>query len=236
MTRLTVVPRPQKETATRSSLSRALVTSELLDRATRLFAEKGYEATTLLDIANALGISRSALYHYVSTKDDLLTMLVEQVSQGLAEVLAQLGAQQDRSAAERFSDAVALMVRRRAEHPDQFRVLDRSEPVLPEPVGSQHLAAKRRVLKELTQLIEAGIEAGDFRQVEPRTTALAVLGMCNWVAWWFRADGDVDAVVTEITGLVGAMLATDTGSVRKTDTTRTINEIRGLLDRLERRR
>lgn len=229
------MPRVSRDNGSRSSLSRTLVTSELLDKATELFAKKGYEATTLLDIATALGISRTALYHYVSSKDELLTMLVEQVSKGLAEVLAQFAGRKDLSAAEKLADVVALMVRQRAEHPDQFRILDRSEPVLPEPAGDQHLAAKRKIIRELTKLIEAGIQAGEFRAVDARTTAFAVLGMCNWVAWWFRPGSDVEPVVDTVTGLVAAMLTTARARSGDADTARTIDEIRALLDRLDRR-
>lgn len=217
----------------RSGLSRTLVTSELLDKATRLFAEKGYEATTLLDIATALNISRPALYHYVNSKDDLLAMLVGQVTDGFAEVLAELRSRRDLSPAQKVIDVVALIVRQRAEHPDQFRILDRSEPVLPEPLASNHLAAKRKILSQLTDLIEAGVEAGEFRRVDARTTALTLLGMCNWVAWWYRPGTDIDQTVATITDLAAAMLAAGDEAGRRRETARNIGQIRGLLDRLQ---
>ncbi|WP_033290169.1 TetR/AcrR family transcriptional regulator [Amycolatopsis jejuensis] len=217
----------------RSGLRRTLMTSELLDTATRLFAEKGYEATSLLDIANALNISRPALYHYVSKKDDLLAMLVEQVTNGFAEVLAQLKARDDLTPPEKIADVVGLMVRQRAVHSDQFRILDRSEPILPEPLATEHLAAKRKILRELTALVEAGIETGEFRPVDARTTALSLLGMCNWVAWWFRSGSDVEPVVATITGLAAAMLAAGDHTGRGRQDAKTIGEIRALLDRLE---
>ena len=217
----------------RSELRRTLVTSELLDTATRLFAEKGYEATSLLDIANALNISRPALYHYVSKKEDLLAMLVEQVTNGFAEVLAQFKARDDLAPSEKIADVVGLIVRQRAEHSDQFRILDRSESILPEPLAGEHLEAKRTVLREFTALVEAGIETGEFRPVDARTAALSLLGMCNWVAWWFRSGSDVEAVVATITGLVTSMLAAGDNTGRGRQDAKTIDQIRALLDRLE---
>lgn len=220
----------------RSALSRQLVTSELLDTATALFAEKGYESTTLLDIAQALGISRPGLYNYVSSKEELLTMLVEQVSRGLADVLEQLSARTDLSPTEKLRDVVALLVRQRTEHPDQFRILDRSETVLPEPVGSEHREAKRKVLREVMAVIEAGIERGEFRPVDARTAALSLLGMCNWVAWWFSRGSDVEATVATVTDLAQGMLLARDGSHPADETQRTVEEIRTLLDRLAPRR
>ncbi|WP_427891762.1 TetR/AcrR family transcriptional regulator [Kribbella sp. GL6] len=216
----------------RSALSRQLVTSELLDKATALFAEKGYESTTLLDIANALGISRPGLYNYVRSKEELLTMLVEQVSRGMADVLEQLTARTDLTPTEKLRDVVALLVRQRTEHPDQFRILDRSETVLPEPVGSEHREAKRKILREIMAVIEAGIDRGEFRPVDVRTTALSLLGMCNWVAWWFSRGSDVEATVATVTDLAQTMLAPPDRPPYAADTARTVAKIRVLLERI----
>jgi len=217
----------------RSNLRRTLVTSELLDKATELFAAKGYEATSLQDIADAVGVSRPALYHYVSNKDDLLAMLVEQVSRSLAEVLAELAARADLTPTEKLRNLTSLLVRQRADHPDQFRILDRSETVLPEPAKTAHVEAKRRVLHEMVSIIDTGIAAGDFRTVDSRTAALSLLGMCNWVAWWFRPDADVELVVKTITQFAESMLRSDNSGGRASDASELLGEIRARLDRLE---
>lgn len=205
---------------------------ELLDTATRLFGEKGYEATTLADIASELSISRPALYNYVNSKEDLLAMLVEQVTDRFAEVLTQMRSRKDMSPGEKVADVVALIVRQRAEHPDQFRILDRSEPVLPPVLAKKHLAAKRSILAQFTDLIQAGVDCGEFRRIDARTTALSVLGMCNWVAWWFRPGSEVEAVVNTLCDLVATMLAAGDGP-RSRQNQRTIAQIRDLVDRLE---
>lgn len=212
-------------------MSRQLVTSELLDKATELFAQKGYESTSLLDIAKALGISRPALYHYVNSKDELLGMLVEEVSEDLGTVLANLNARGDLSQMDKLRDVVALLVRQRAEHPLQFRILDRSETVLPEPVGTKHREAKRKVVHGVVAVIDAGIETKEFRPVDARTAAMSLLGMCNWVAWWFSRHSDVDAVVATVTDLATAMLVAD-GTLTDRHTGEAVDQIRGLLDQI----
>lgn len=216
----------------RSGLSRQLVTSELLDTATSLFAEQGYESTTLLDIAKALGISRPALYNYVSSKEELLTMLVQQVSHDMAEVLEQLTARADLSPTEKLRDVVGLLVHQRTKHPDQFRILDRSENALPEPIGAEHREAKRKILREVMVVIEDGVEKEEFRAVDVRTTALSLLGMCNWVAWWFSSAGNVEQVVDTVTDLALKMVAATRSSSSSPDSARAVEEIRSLLDRI----
>jgi AcrR family transcriptional regulator len=225
----------QRARSTRSTLRHTLVTSELLDKATELFAAKGYEGTSLQDIADAVGVSRPALYHYVASKDDLLAMLVDQISRGLAEVLAELAARADLTPAEKLRSLTELLVRQRAAHPDQFRILDRSETVLPEPSKADHSEAKRRVLHEMVSVIDDGVAAGDFRPVDSRTAALSLLGMCNWVAWWFRPGSDVEPVVATITQFAESMLDSRVASSDASDIKGLIGEIRSRLDRMEQR-
>ena len=71
--------RPRSSTSERSALLRRdLMEGELYEKAAQLFAEKGFAGTTLQDIANAMGVSRPSLYHYIRSKDELLERLARQ--------------------------------------------------------------------------------------------------------------------------------------------------------------
>ena len=59
---------------------RELVETELLERAADLFAERGFNGTTLQDVADTVGLTRAALYHYFDSKEALLTTLVEGIT------------------------------------------------------------------------------------------------------------------------------------------------------------
>lgn len=165
---------------------RDLVSMELLETASALFAEKGFSGTTLQDIADAMGVSRPALYNYVPSKEALLQRLVETSTQDTATALAAIRADQSLDPAQKLRQAVNDMVERVAENPARFMLLDRSEGHLPESVGVEHRNLKRRVLRELRAIIAEGVETGVFRPVDEDVMAFAVLGMCNWVAWWYR--------------------------------------------------
>lgn len=219
----------------RTNTRRSLVTREMLDHATRLFAHQGYETTSLQDVADALGVSRSTLYHYVSRKEDLLAMLVEQMSRGLADSLAALHARTDLSSEGKLRELAESLVRQRAASPDQFRVLDQVESMLPEPLRTQHLQARRDVLAELTGVIEDGITDGTFKPLDARTAALSVLGMCNWVAWWYRPEHDLEPVVRQISRSVADMLVADSATRGRADSARSaVAQARASLDALER--
>jgi AcrR family transcriptional regulator len=225
------------ETARRSTARRSLVTRDLLDKATRLFAERGYEATTLQDVAEAVGVSRTALYHYVSSKEELLAMLVEQIGLELADSLTALRARTDISAEGKLRELTGMLVRQRAESPSQFRVLDQSESLVPEPLRTRHRQARRVVLAEVSGVIEDGIAAGDFKSLDPRVAAFTVLGMCNWVAWWYHPgpEYDIEAVVRQVTQSAIDMLVADGPPRGPVDSTRSaLAMARSSLDEIER--
>lgn len=222
-------------TGTKRSRRRELLIGDLLDRSTELFATQGYEATSLQDIADAVGISRPALYHYLRSKEDLLAMLVEQMSRSLAKVLEQLRERPDLSPLEKIADLTALLVRERARHPGRFRILDRTENILPEPAGSEHIEAKRQIVRELISIIEDGIAIGQIRPIEPRTAAFSLLGMCNWTAWWINPSDaeNIDAIASTMVDCAEAMFAAPTTPGDAFATPQTLlSEIRDRVDRI----
>ncbi len=183
---------------------RRLVSNELLEHSARLFASKGYANTSFQDIADAMGISRPALYHYVSNKEELLAALVRDVLERVVEILEQTRARDDLAEDERVVEAMRQIVINNARNTTRFRLLDRSEPDLPADLADMHRQARRRVLGLLTGLIDDAVTAGRFRPLHSRTVALGMLGMANWVAWWYRAGTDdaPDAVAAALVDLV----------------------------------
>lgn len=162
-----------------------IVAKEVLEQAARLFAKKGYTKTTLQDVAEAVGLSRPALYYYFSSKTALLQALVEDVSVSGARTLAEIRENKKLDPEERVRRAVEALVLWGLERPTRFKVIDRSEEMLPPDISATHEAAKRQVLRAMTALIAEGVEAGILRPLDPRLAALAVIGMCNWSAWWW---------------------------------------------------
>lgn len=171
---------------------KALVETQILEAATELFAERGFSGTSLQDIAEATGLTRPALYHYFSSKEDLLSRLVSEVTSGPATDLRRIRRQAGATAAERLHAMASSIVSLQATHPSRFRMLIRSEADLPPALASTYDAGRRSVLREFTGLIEEGLASGEFRPVDARTAALGIIGLCNWVAWWHRPGDDTE--------------------------------------------
>jgi AcrR family transcriptional regulator len=177
-----------------------LVSGEILERAAELFARRGFSGTSLQEVADAMGMSRPALYHYVANKEDLLAQLVQGITRASADRLAQIRADETTGSVEKLEAVIGFIAVSIINSPARFRLLIMSEAHLPERVAQEHQAARREVLEHLSAIIGQGIDAGVLKPLDERVAALSILGMCNWVAWWYRPGHEMSA--DEIVALI----------------------------------
>jgi AcrR family transcriptional regulator len=216
---------------------KVLVESQIVEAATELFAERGFAGTSLQDIADATGLTRPALYHYFSSKEDLLLRLVSAATEGPADDLRGLRLQEDVSRVERLHAMASSIALLQAQHPARFRLLIRSEADLPAALADTYDSGRRSVLREFMALIEEGVQSGEFRAVDPRTAALGIIGLCNWVAWWHKPGSDADdqRIVTELADMaVASVVATDRRETGSTGVARAIELLKQDVAALER--
>ena len=144
---------------------------QIIEQATRLFAERGFASTTLQDIADATGLTRPALYHYVANKDELLSRLVSESTETPAALLHTINERTDLGPTEKLREMATAIALHQAQAPDRFRLIIRSEAELPEDISRNYEQSRRHVLKEFIHVVEDGIRTGEMRPVDPRTAA-----------------------------------------------------------------
>lgn len=222
---------PDRKTGTR----RGLMEHEIYEHATRLFAHRGFAGTSFQDIADAVGLTRPALYHYVKTKDDLLARLVAEITVVAANDIAEVAQRDELTATERLRDIVRLMVRHQGEEGERFRLLLRSEADIPDSVADSYAANRRSVLRSVVEVVEYGISHGEFRPVTPTIAAFGILGIINWVAWWFHPGPqfDLEAVCNELAELAVRGVAAENGRLASQTPLDAVGNVRLELDRLE---
>jgi AcrR family transcriptional regulator len=169
---------------TRSSTRRDLVENQIVAEATRLFAERGFSGTSLKDIADATGLTRPAIYHYVRNKDELLAKLVAELAQGPVVALREINEGTDAGPVARLRRMAHTIALNQAQEPARFQLLIRSEADLSDELAGPYQQGRREVLQEFVKVIDEGIRTGEMRAVDSRIAALSILGQCNWVAWW----------------------------------------------------
>lgn len=160
--------------------------AEIVQAALEAFRERGYHHTTLEDIARRLGIRNTALYHYFPDKD---AILYECHRESLTEVQRIVeDARRRPTAAERLAkvirEHVVVMTETLQGSPLAFEVT-----ALPPGQREEIIAARDHYERAIRTIIDDGIRTGEFRPLDAKLTAFAILGAINWIARWYRPDG-----------------------------------------------
>ncbi len=178
---------PNVRYGTRTALPAPRRREQILQAAIDLFASKGYHATSMQDIADALGIQRGSLYHHIESKEDLLfeimksgiTKMIEPVESVVSSPLP-ADEKLDRFIETHFDTISSL---------GSARVLFRDLKSLP-PARRQKIIADRDHYEGLVRrIIVEGVASGQFRPVDPKFAGLVVLGVCNWACNWYSPNG-----------------------------------------------
>ncbi len=161
----------------------------IVETAARLFDTAGYANTSMEEIAREVGLAKPTLYHYFGSKAEILIEIHETFIDPLIEAqLARLAqaATPTEQLIGAMTDILSLMEDRRG----HVRVFFEHHRELP-PASKRSLVRRRARYQEMmVEIFRAGIEAGEFRPVDPEATALAVFGMCNWAyQWWTPGKG-----------------------------------------------
>ncbi|GAA2610068.1 TetR/AcrR family transcriptional regulator [Paractinoplanes durhamensis] len=171
----------------------------MLTAAVRLFNEQGYDATSMFEIAESLGITKSSVYHHISGKEQLLQMAMDRALDGLFEAAEDVR-ELDLPAIERLERLIRSSVLVLAERFEFVTVLLR---VRGNTEVEQHALTRRREFDAVvTELVKQAQAEGDVRpDVDPATAARLLLGMVNSLTEWYRprpggAEAIADAVIS----------------------------------------
>ncbi len=160
---------------------------EILDAASRVFRRKGLHASGMRDIAAELGMAVGNLYYYFKDKEELLAFVQEDTLNGLLDLAARVRGQELRADAKLFLLIEGHVVLLNEGTPGSLAHLE------VEALGEAWRRAiqERRDIYEraFREIVEDGIAAGVFRAVDPKVSALAILGTVNWTVKWFRPEG-----------------------------------------------
>ena len=169
----------------------------ILAAAVQLFAEYGYHAAPLRDIARIAGIQAASIYHHYPNKQALLVEIMETYMQRLNKSLEHiLRAHSDPF--QRLNEAIANHIRLHTTYKDEFFIVDTEIRAL-ESDNRAYILSLRDTYEALLQdLLHDGMKRGVFRQCDVKVASYAMIAMCTEVATWFRPEGrlSVQQVIT----------------------------------------
>ncbi|MEU7786967.1 TetR/AcrR family transcriptional regulator [Amycolatopsis sp. NPDC049159] len=156
----------------------------LLQVAVKLFNERGYDGTSMEDLSRKLGITKSAIYHHVPSKEELLRLSVDRALDGLFEVAASTD-RLDGPAIDRLEHLVRGSVLVLADRLPFVTLLLRVRGNT--KVERAALTRRREFDRLVTDLVKQAVAEGDLRpDVDPAVTARLVFGMVNSLIEWYR--------------------------------------------------
>ncbi len=162
---------------------------EIYAAAAALFSAQGYRAASMRELAAALGMSKASLYHYVQSKEELLTLLyTEVIAENTAIMQAVIG--KGLSAAETLREVLVQRVEYTTTHQRLLRIFYEEELELPLHISGPVQQERQRYEQVLLELVQRGLGEGTLRSpVSARMTVNTLLGAVNWTYRWYKPGG-----------------------------------------------
>lgn len=200
---------------------------EVIEAASRVFAKKGYQATTIAAVAEELNIDRASLYYYISSKEELFDDVVREACEDNIRIASRIDKSSD-NALEKLQKFIIETTNSYERHYPLLHIYVRENL---KTVGDSRSgwAKQMRQLNHdyedaIIKIIEEGYLDGSFRNLGPsRTVAYAIMGMVNWVGRWYKPGNvsgtslAIGSIFTElvINGLAASPLGMPGGSPLK---------------------
>ncbi|PRX50452.1 TetR family transcriptional regulator [Prauserella shujinwangii] len=177
--------------------------AQIVRTAAQLFERKGYHNTNVGDIAEAVGLRKPTLYHYVRSKAQILVWIHDDTTGPLLERLEKdvaNGIEPREGLRHVVADILELMETK----PGYLRVYFEHHREIPEELQAEARKKRDRYLRLVEMLIEDGVDKGMFRpDLDVRLTALSLFGMTNWSYQWYIPGGKLSyhRVADELLGI-----------------------------------
>jgi TetR/AcrR family transcriptional regulator, cholesterol catabolism regulator len=162
---------------------------EVIATAARLFAQRGYQETSMSDLTEATGLAAGGLYHYIESKDELLISICDDLLEPLLERAREIVAA-GAPPAEQLRELLHAWLAQIASHRDHMLVFAQERHVIEREPQWRQVRAQRKAFEEILDEVLARGEADGSMRFEDRAfTLLTLLGMVNYTPQWLSPRG-----------------------------------------------
>jgi len=161
---------------------------EILDAAAQLFKKKGYNGTSMQDIAKDVGILKGSIYYHFNSKNEIFN---EVLHNGINPVLrnAEQVIGENISSREKLRKLFSYHISHIMDHNLSLLIYFREREKLPAAQMEEYLAKRDHYENIFREVLKEGIEQGLFPDDNVNLTVFAIFGMCNWIIQWYNPKG-----------------------------------------------
>ncbi|NMB41610.1 MAG: TetR/AcrR family transcriptional regulator [Firmicutes bacterium] len=166
----------------------SLTKQKIIQTAVRLFNEKSFSATSVQDIADALNVTKAALYYYVSSKEEILYEIFDHAMTTAELRLKNLMGQKmpvEQLIHKIIYNQIMAFI---DEMPNIAIFFSEKANLLPENLKAINIR-ERKYENKIASVLEEGIKKNIFKDNDILPTVYAIIGMCNWLYHWYKPDG-----------------------------------------------
>jgi TetR/AcrR family transcriptional regulator, cholesterol catabolism regulator len=164
----------------------------ILHKASAMFREKGFAATSMRDLAEAVGIEAASLYNHIRSKNEILEAICFDVANIFNTNIETIEAGNQKSIA-RIEQLLRFHIRQMIENYEEVYVSDREWKHLEEPYLSNFQTQRRSYRKKFAAIIEEGIARNEIRKIDAPTAVLIILHAISGIESWHRSKAKINA-------------------------------------------
>lgn len=164
---------------------------QVIRTASELFKEKGYAATSMRDLAQALGIEAASLYSHIKSKEEILQALCFEMARRFRKSLEQVEIA-DISFSERLRRGILGHIQVMAEELTASAVFMNEHRHLSQPYLRDFLLLRINYINRFKKIIEGGIQSGEFKKVDTKLAVMTLFSSLNWMPHWYDPSGMID--------------------------------------------
>ena len=167
--------------------------AKILEHATAIFYEKGYERASIRDLSRASGMSLAGLYYYFESKEKLLYVIQKDLFVSVMELIRER-LKEESDPEKRVRIFILAHLEYFLANPKSMKVLSHEDDVLAGEMGKEITDLKRQYYRCCADLVDA-LKAAKGLEFNSRVAVLSLFGMMNWIYTWYNANVDGDAAV-----------------------------------------
>lgn len=161
--------------------------------ATELFKERGYAATSMRDLAQAMGIEAASLYSHIKSKEEILQNICFRMARRFFTAMDEAFAQEATTAEERLEKAIIAHIKVITEDTSASAVFFSEWRHLSQPHFNEFLKMRERYEAIFYKILKEGEEKKEFAPMDLRFSVLTILSALNWTHNWFKPSGKMSA-------------------------------------------